>query len=173
MLRIAHPAPGEYLAYYGRYIDRVGDDLFGALRAGADITQKLVGSLPESRGDFRYAPDKWSIKEVLAHLTDCERVFNYRALRFARKDATPLPGFDENAWTPQSGASARTIADLIQEQRAVRAATISFFENLSEEAWGRSGTANNASMSVRAAAYVIAGHELHHQEILRTRYLAS
>lgn len=173
MLLIARPAPGEYLAYYGRYIDRVGDDLFGTLRAGTDSMKKLLGSLPESRGEFRYAPDKWTIKEILAHVTDCERVFGYRALRFARKDATPLPGFDENAWTPQSGASARTLVSLIDEQRAVRAATIAFFENLSEEAWGRAGTANDASMSVRAAAYVIAGHELHHQEILRTRYLAS
>ncbi|HEU4764417.1 MAG TPA: DinB family protein [Candidatus Eisenbacteria bacterium] len=173
MLLIARPAPGEFLPYYGRYIDLVGDDLFGAMRSGVDSTRGLLGGLPEARGDFRYAPDKWSVKEVLGHVIDCERVFTYRALRFSRNDATPLPGFDENAWTPQSGYASRTLPSLLDEHRAVRAATVAFFENLPEAMWGRTGTANDARMSVRAAAYVIAGHELHHQNVLRERYLKS
>lgn len=171
MLLIQRPAPEEFLPYYGRYIDLVqGDDLMGAFRSGLDATRRLLEPM-EARGDFRYAPEKWSVKEVLGHLIDTERVFTYRALRFARNDATPLPGFDENAWMPQSGFGARTLRSLLDEQRAVRGASIAFFENLTEEMWSRAGTANNARMSVRAAAFVIAGHELHHQNILRERYL--
>jgi hypothetical protein len=171
MQRIARPAPDEYLAYYGRYIDLVGDDLFGALREGAEATRRLLEPLPESRGDFRYAPGKWSVKEMLGHVIDTERVFGYRALRFARSDETPLPGFEQDDWIPRSGYDARTLRSLLDEHRAVRGATNAFFENLPEEAWSRVGTANNARMSVRAAAFVIAGHERHHQNVLRERYL--
>jgi uncharacterized damage-inducible protein DinB len=172
MLLIQRPAPEEFLPYYGRYIDLVrGDDLIGALRGGADATRRMLEPLPESKGDHRYAPGKWSVKEVLGHLIDAERVFTYRALRFARNDATPLPGFEENEWIPQSGHASRTLRSLLDEHRAVRGATIALFENLPEEAWGRAGTANDARMSVRAAAFLIAGHELHHQNILRERYL--
>lgn len=174
MLLIQRPAPEEFLPYYGRYIDLVlGEDLIGALRSGADATRALLEPLPEARGEHRYAPGKWSVKEVLGHLLDGERVFVYRALRFARNDATPLPGFDENAWMPHSGFAARTLRSLIDEHRAVRGATIAFFENLSEDAWSRTGIANDARMSVRAVAFVIAGHELHHAKILRERYLSA
>lgn len=174
MLLIQRPAPEEFLPYYGRYIDLVpGEDLIGALRSGAEATRGLLTPLSEARGEHRYAPGKWSVKEVLGHLVDCERVFVYRALRFSRNDATPLPGFDENAWMPQAGYASRTLRSVLDEHRAVRGATIAFFENLSEEAWGRIGTANDATMSVRAAAFVIAGHELHHAKILRERYLSA
>lgn len=172
MLLIQRPAKDEFLPYYGRYIDLVpGEDLIDALRSGQEATRRLLEPLPEARGDYRYGPDKWTVKEVLGHLIDTERVFVYRALRFSRNDATPLPGFDENAWMPQTGFGARSLRSLLDEQRAVRGATIAFFENLAEDAWTRVGTANNASMSVRAAAFVIAGHELHHQNVLRERYL--
>lgn len=171
MQTIARPAPGEYLEYYGRYVDLVGDDLFGTLRAGAESIRRLLEPLPESRGDHRYAPGKWSVKEVLGHLIDAERVFGYRALRFARNDQTPLPGFEQDDWVPLSGSDSRTLRSLLDEYRAVRGSTIALFENLPEEAWSRVGTANGARMSVRAAAYVIAGHEIHHGNVLRERYL--
>jgi uncharacterized damage-inducible protein DinB len=172
MLLIARPLPGEFLPYYGRYIDLVpGDDLIGAMRSGMETTRRLLEPLGEERAQFRYAAGKWSVKEVLGHVMDTERVFVYRALRFARHDATPLPGFDENQWAPEAGHGARALGSLLDEHRAVRGATIAFFEELTEEQWGRAGTANNARMTVRAAAFVIAGHELHHQNILRERYL--
>lgn len=172
MQAIARPAPSEYLEYYDRYIRLVGDDVLRALREGVETTRRMLEPLPESRGDWRYAPGKWSIKEVMLHVTDTERVFSYRALRFARKDPAPLPGFDQDAWMPESGAPERTLRSLIDEHRAVRAATLAFFENLAPEAWERAGIANDARMSVRAAAFVIAGHEAHHQGVLREKYLA-
>lgn len=172
MLLIARPAPTEYAPSYGRYIDLVGDDLFRALRETAEATRRLLEPLPESRGDFRYEPDKWSVKEVLGHVLDGERVFAYRALRFARQDETPLPGFDQDAWVPRGGFANRTLRSLLEEHRAVRAASLALFENLPEGAWDRSGTANDVSMSVRALAFVIAGHERYHQRILAEKYLA-
>ena len=171
MQAIARPAPSEHLPYYARYIDLVGDDVLAALRDGVEETRRLLEPLPESRGDHRYAPEKWSVKEVLGHVIDTERVFAYRALRFARNDPAALAGFDENAWVPQSGAGARTLRGLLEEHRASRASTIAFFEGLARDAWDRAGTANDARMSVRAAAWVIAGHEAHHRNILRERYL--
>lgn len=173
MLLIARPAAEEYLPYFNRYIDLVPDgDLIAALRDGADATRRLLEPLSEERANYRYGPDKWSVKEVLGHLLDAERVFTYRALRFARNDATPLPGFEENEWAPMAGHGKRTLRSLLEEHRAVRGATVAFFENLPEEAWSRVGTANDARMSVRAAAYIIAGHEIHHRNILRDRYLS-
>lgn len=171
MQAIARPAPSEYLPYYGRYIDLVGDDVVSALRDGVEATRSLLEPLSESRGDHRYEPGKWSVKEVLGHVIDTERVFVYRALRFARKDPAALPGFDQDAWVPESGVSTRTLKSLVEEHRASRASTIAFLEGLAPEAWERVGTANDARMSVRAAAWVIAGHELHHRNILRDRYL--
>jgi DinB family protein len=171
MLLIPRPAPTEYAPYYGHYVDLVGDDLLGELRRTGEATHRLLGTLPESRGDFRYAPDKWSVKEVLGHVVDGERVFAYRALWFARRDATPVPGFDQDAWVPSGDFTRRTLRSLLDEHHAVRAATLALFENLPEEAWERAGIANDLRMSVRALAFVIAGHEAHHQGILRERYL--
>jgi uncharacterized damage-inducible protein DinB len=171
MLLIARPAPTEYASYYGSYIDLVGDDLLGDLRRNGEATHRLLGTLPESRGDFRYAPGKWSVKEVLGHVIDGERVFAYRALRFARQDATPLPGFDQDAWMPFCDFGRRTLRSLLDEHHAVRAASLALFENLSEEAWDRVGMANDQRISVRALAFVIAGHEAHHQGILQEKYL--
>jgi hypothetical protein len=128
----------------------------------------------KSRGDAwaatRYAPGKWSVKEVVCHLADAERVFAYRALSIARGDQTPLPGFDENAWAPQSGADARPIGDLLDEFTAVRAATVRLLRGLDAPAWSRSGTASGKPVTVRALAYIMAGHELHHLSILKERY---
>ena len=170
MLLIARPAPDEFAPYYGRYIDLVKDDILGALRENGEETRRLLASLPDTKADFRYAPEKWSVKEVVGHMADAERIFTYRALRFARADETPLPGFDENHFVEESRFSHRPLSSLLDEFGAVRAASIAFFENLDEAAWSRAGVANEVRMSVRAIAFAIAGHELHHRKILVERY---
>ena len=168
------PEASEYAPYYGRYIAQAPEgDLLAVLeRQGAD-TQRLLADLPDSRGSFAYAPGKWTLKEVLGHIADAERVFAYRALRFARGDVTPLPGFDEQTWTPNSGAGSRTVADLAEELRAVRAASLALLRHLPAEAPQRRGIASGWEISVRALAWIIAGHERHHLTILRERYLAA
>ncbi|MGQ0703906.1 MAG: DinB family protein [Gemmatimonadales bacterium] len=166
------PEPAEYASYYASYIGKVPDgDLLGTLESQGKEFARLLGSVPESRGDFAYAPGKWTLKEVVSHLTDAERVFSYRALRIARADATPLPGFDENAWVPNSGARQRTLRDLVGEFQAVRGATVALFRHLPAEALPRVGTANNHPVSVRALAWIVAGHALHHEGLIRERYL--
>jgi hypothetical protein len=170
MLRIPKPESDEYLAYYGKYIALVGDDAIAALRKQAAGTPRLLKGVSEAQAMFRYAPGKWSVKEVLGHVMDGERVFGYRALRFARADRTPLPGFDENTWVPAAGFDRRTMAELAAEYEAVRAATLALFGSFDEAALVRRGAANNAEVSVRALAHIIAGHELHHVGLLRERY---
>jgi uncharacterized damage-inducible protein DinB len=170
MLRIPKPEADEYLAYYGKYIALVGDDAMAALRKQAAATPRLLKGVSESQAMFRYAPGKWSVKEVLGHIMDGERVFGYRALRFGRADGTPLPGFDENAWVPAAGFERRTMTELAAEYEAVRAATLALFGSFDSAALVRRGAANNAEVSVRALAHIIAGHELHHVGLLRERY---
>jgi hypothetical protein len=170
MLRIPKPELDEYLAYYGKYIALVGDDAMSALRAQAASTPRLLKGVTEKQAMFRYAPGKWSVKEVLGHVMDGERVFGYRALRFARTDRTPLPGFDENTWVPAAGFDRRTMPELAAEYDAVRAATLALFGSFDEPALVRRGAANDAEVSVRALAHIIAGHELHHVGLLRERY---
>ncbi|MFL6193601.1 MAG: DinB family protein [Thermoanaerobaculia bacterium] len=166
------PDPSEHLDYYGKYIALVPEgDLLAQLEEQMKETQGLLRGLPEERAMFRYGPDKWSIKEVVGHLIDAERIFAYRALRFSRNDATPLPGFEENDYVRNADFDRRTLASLLDEWEQARRTTVLFFRNLSDEAWDRRGTANDAAMSVRAAAWVIAGHERHHRGILRERYL--
>ena len=170
--RSIRPAAGEYAPYYDRYISRVPDgDIVSTLAQQVRETLRVMGSVEESRGGHRYAAGKWSIREVIGHMADTERVFAYRAMRFARADATPLPGFDENAFVANARFDSRTIADLAAELEAVRAANVAFFSALDTEEWTRRGVANDNPMSVRAAAWVIAGHERHHLGILRERYL--
>lgn len=171
--RYDRPDPTEYAPFYEGYISAVPDgDLLNLLQQQIEDTLRTVAHLPESRGSFAYAPGKWSIKEVLGHMADAERVFAYRALRFARGDATPLAGFDEQAWTPRSGAGERTLADLSAELGAVRGATLALLRHLPAQAPLRRGQANDREVSVRALAWIIAGHERHHLRILRERYLA-
>ena len=169
--RTTRPAPEEYAPYYGTYIGKVADgDVVDALRGQITDTLAYLRAIPESRGGHRYAEGKWSIREVVGHLTDAERIFAYRALRFARDDSTPLPGFDENAFVANARFDERTLASLINEFEAVRRATIAQFESFFPEEWLRAGNASGKQMSVRALAWVIAGHELHHRGILRERY---
>ena len=168
---IPRPAAAEHAPYYGRYIEKVaGDDALAALITQVDVTAALLGRVDETKAAFRYAPGKWSVKQVIGHMTDVERVFGYRALRFARADKTPLPGFEENDYAEHGGHDARTLQDLAIEFHAVRAASIALFASLTPEAMARMGTANNSPMSARAAAWTVAGHELHHRGILIERY---
>ncbi len=166
------PQTSEYQPYFAKYIALVqGDDLIAAL------DRQIMGSLTTLRGIsqekslHRYAPGKWSIKETIGHLVDAERVFTYRAMRFARKDQTPLSGFDQDPYVAAGDFDARRWTDLVDEFEHVRRCTSLFFRGLSPDAAMRSGVANNAAITVRALGYVIAGHELHHIGILRDRYL--
>ncbi|HET7296801.1 MAG TPA: DinB family protein [Gemmatimonadales bacterium] len=168
---IPRPAAVEYAPYYGRYIDKVPEgDLLGTLEDQARETQTLLAGLSDAKALHRYAPGKWSVKEVIGHVTDAERVFCYRALRFARADSTPLPGFDENAWVPPGNFDARALKDLAAELDAVRRATIALFRGLDPAALARGGTASDNPVSVRAIAWIIAGHERHHVALLHERY---
>jgi hypothetical protein len=171
--RQAHdrPAATEYASYYGTYISLVTtDDILGALESQRLQTFQLIAPRSERDGNFRYAPGKWSVKEVVGHLSDAERIFSYRALRIARGDATPLAGFEQEDYIRGGNFADRTLADLSQEFSAVRAATLALFASLSDEFWARRGTASNNEVTVRALAYIIAGHELHHRRILVERY---
>ena len=170
---ISRPAEDEYAPYYGRYISRVPDgDLCSMLASQLGDTLALIGAIPEPRGTHRYAEGKWSIKEVMGHLIDTERIMSYRALRFARADETPLPGFEQNDYVPPGGFDRRTLRDLSEEFAVVRQATIHLFRHLDPAALTRRGTASGNPVSVRALAYIIAGHESHHVAILKDKYLA-
>jgi hypothetical protein len=172
MPTIARPAPSEYAPYYGTYVNQVPDgDVLALLSSQLDDTAALLKGVPASRWGHRYAPGKWSVAQVVGHVIDVERVFGYRALRFARGDATPLPGFDENAWTPMAGYDRRPLPRIADELRATRQATLAFFRGLEDEAVGRRGSANNVEFTVGAIAWIIAGHERHHVKILTDRYL--
>jgi hypothetical protein len=169
----SRPDATEHAESYAGYIKQVPDgDLVKTLeRSGKDLVDLLNG-VQESRGDFAYGPGKWTLKEVIGHINDAERVFGYRAMRIGRGDTVALPGFDENAWVPMSGAKNRTLADLVGEFQAIRAASIALFRHLPEEATTRKGTASNREITVRALAWIVAGHAIHHQKLIRERYLA-
>lgn len=168
---IPRPQPGEFNPYFSRYIDQVsGDDAIAALGRQIEETLALLRPLDETRALHRYAEGKWSVKEVVGHLMDGERVFGCRALWFARKDTTPLPGFDENTWVPAGRFDRLPLADLLDEFAAVRAATIRMFRHFEPDALTNIGTANNSPASARALAWIIAGHEVHHRGILVERY---
>lgn len=170
--RTKRPEAFEHGAYYGQYIAQVPDgDILETLRRRGEETAALALSLGEAKGNHRYAPGKWSVKQVFGHLIDGERVFVYRALRFARGDGTPLAGFEQDDYVAAGGFEERSLADLADEFRHVRAATIAFFAGLPDDAWSRRGTANNAETTVRAFPWILAGHEIHHVGVLRKRYL--
>jgi uncharacterized damage-inducible protein DinB len=171
-MKITKPNPDEYAPYYEKYISKVKtDDPVEALEEGKKKLIKFISKLGKKQLKYRYAEDKWTIKEILQHLIDGERIFTYRALRFARNDKSPLPGFDEKAYTPASRASGRKIKSILEEYEAVRNATIALYKNLDEEMLFRSGTASDNKMSVRGLLYVTLGHELHHLEVIREKFL--
>jgi len=170
---IARPNSSEHHEYYSRYISKVPDgDLITLLQGQARETDALLRGLSEERANYAYAPGKWTIKEVVGHISDAERVFAYRALTVARNDKTPLPSFDENAWARESNASSRSLADLLDEFQAVRAATIQFARGMDPEHGARIGTASGNPISPRALLYIAAGHERHHVDLLKERYLS-
>jgi uncharacterized damage-inducible protein DinB len=170
---IPKPDDGEFAPYALMYIGLLPDDgrVLDHMRANLDSTVKLIRAQPELRLTEPCAPGEWTIKEIVAHISDDERIYAYRALRFARNDPTELPGFDQELYTQYSGANNRSIDDLLEEFRVVRLATLALFDSLDDPALLRSGIANGHIMSVRAAAYHIAGHELHHINSIRENYL--
>lgn len=162
----------EVPAFYQNYVRQVMHmDMQEALIATRTQMNEIIDTLPPEKEDFAYAPAKWTVKELLCHIIDAERIFVYRALCFSRNDKTNLPAFDENAYVPELNASLRTIQSIRQEINNLRASTIDFFASCNEEMLGRSGTANNTRISVRALGYVVSGHAAHHLSILKQRYL--
>jgi hypothetical protein len=169
---IAPPEPSEYQPAYARYISLVpGSNLAATLETQLAHSLPMLHQISSEKSLHRYAPGKWSIKEVLGHIIDGERIFTYRALRFARNDQTPLPGFDQDPYVAAANFDTRNWSELIEEFEHVRRSTVLFFRGLGPEAMLRSGTASQAPITVRALGYVVAGHELHHMQILRERYL--
>ena len=164
------PAPTEYAPYYAKYLALVPeDDVLPALEAQLGETLAVMRAAPESQGGVRHPPYTWTVKEVVGHLTDTERVMGYRALRFARGDTTPLPGFDEEAYAPAGQFDRLSLAALTAEHEAVRRSHLYLFRHLPGAAWDRGGKANDAPVTVRALAYIMAGHGRHHTAILRKR----
>ena len=165
------PEPTDYAEFYANYVSLVPeDDVVSAIETNSSETQKLMASIDDARGAYRYAEGKWSVKEVFGHLIDGERVFGYRALCIARGDQTSLPGFDEQEYMRYANFDDWKIGDLAELYALTRRANIVFFRNLTEEAWNRRGIANNSPVTVRALAFIIAGHERHHLKVLRERY---
>jgi uncharacterized damage-inducible protein DinB len=166
------PQPGEHAPYFSRYIDLVPEeDIIGTIEAQGREMAALLSPLGEEKAAFRYAPEKWSVKQVLGHVTDAERIFDYRLLSIARGETKSLPGFDENDYMRGANFDQRSFADLLDDFDATRRATLTLLRGLSDEAWTRSGMANDNKTSARAVAYTVAGHARHHLGVLRSRYL--
>jgi uncharacterized damage-inducible protein DinB len=168
---VDRPATTEYAPYFARYVDRVpGGDIVAHLRENSAVLNATLASIDEARGEFRSAEGKWSIREMLGHLMDVERVFVYRALYIARGDTAPLPGFDQDDYAAAAGSGARQLSDLRDELRALRESTIRFFASLPDDAWVRMGVASGNNISVRAIAHIVVGHTRHHLQVLAERY---
>ncbi len=165
--------PTEYASYYGNYIAQVSEEytLVEELEISLHRFIKFVQDIPMDKFDYRYAEGKWTIKDIIQHLIDAERIFAYRALCFARKDVTELPGFEENDYVDEANANHRSIMELLTELSSVRHATLLLFKSFNEEQLLRSGIASNNPMSVRAIGFVIIGHQNHHQKVFEERYL--
>lgn len=165
------PEAGEFAEYYGKYIANVpGTDAAAVLESERLQMSRLLAGRTEREGNFRYAPDKWTIKELLGHVTDAERIFTYRALRIARGDETPLASFEQDDYVKNGGFAKRTLADLVEEFDAVRGASISLFRSFDDAAWGRHGVASQKPVTVRALGFITAGHQIHHRMILEESY---
>lgn len=169
---IQRPDPAEYDAFYSTYMDKVpSGDVLELLAGGLTETLELLGGVPTEMETYRYAEGKWSIREVIGHITDTERVFVYRAFCMARGESAALPGMDQLVYAQGSNAAERSLAELGVEFAAVRAASLELFRGLSDTAWSRSGIASGVSFTVRVFPFLIAGHEIHHRELLRARYI--
>ncbi len=160
--------------FYKNYVKQIDEtDLLQALRISGNRMQETLHSIPVDKQDFKYGPDKWTVRELLCHLIDSERIFAYRALCFARNDKTNLPGFDEKSYAPEANAGNRDLKLIINEMRHLRISTIDMFEGFSPEMLARKGTANNNELSVIALGFIIAGHESHHLKVLKERYFSA
>jgi len=165
------PIEGEHSSYYQGYIDQVQSDNFlEVLKDALSETVPYLESLPAEKWDYKYAPEKWTIKEVMLHIIDTERVFSYRAMRVSRNDKTPLPGFEQDDFVPNSNASNRSGESIIEEYKALRNSTIQLYQNFSQEQLDRIGTASGFPVSALALGFITAGHEIHHLRILKERY---
>jgi uncharacterized damage-inducible protein DinB len=173
MKRIQKPAEGEYAPYAIMYIGLLPDDdlVLQHLQDNLKTVLDFIRSLPAEKLTSRWAAGEWTIKEILGHIIDDERIYCYRALRFARNDTTELPGFEQDDYVAYSGANQRDLEEILAEYTAVRQATLTFFNSLEDQALTRAGVANGHLMSVRAAAYHLAGHELHHLASIKENYL--
>jgi len=166
------PQAGEYAPYYEKYLTLVqSNDILATIEDQRRQMLLMLSGRGEPDGDLRYAPEKWSVKEVLGHINDTERIMSYRALRISRGDVAPIEGFEQDDYVRNGPFARRSLEDLIEDYIAVRRATVSLFRNLDEVAWTRRGVANKNEVSVRALAYIIAGHEVHHRRILEEKYL--
>ena len=166
------PVEGEYIPYQIQYINRVADgDVVKQIEKNITDTSAFLLAIPDSLHEYRYAEGKWTIKDIVQHLIDTERVMCYRALRFARKDQTPLPGFEQDDYVVAAHANDRTLSDLVVEFNAVRQSTIAMLNSFTDEMIQATGTANNGTVKVNSLAYVIAGHELHHVDVIKQKYL--
>jgi len=167
------PEPGEYADYYSGYMKYIPEDknIIEVLQQGRDNLQSLIDSMTEEKGNFAYAEGKWSVKEVLGHLADVERVMSYRALCIARGEKQSLPGFEQDDYVKAAGFNQRSLTSLAEELLQVRNSSIALFKNFTDEDGLRSGRANNYDTTARAFMFIIAGHELHHMKILNERYL--
>ena len=172
MMTQKRPQSSEYAPYYGTYVMLVPDgDFLEILEMQLQDTKRLLQPLTEQQADFRYAPGKWSIKEILGHVNDAERIFSYRLLSIARGDETPLPGFEQDDYVKTANSSSRKLSSLLEEFTAIRRATISLARSLDDSSWLRRGTASGKPVTVLAQAFIIAGHALHHQRVMAERYL--
>ena len=171
-MNAAQLSPSEYLPFYSNYVKTAGlVDLISGLEVGLKNTSAFFESIPEEKLEYQYADSKWTVKEIIQHLIDAERVFTYRALRFARQDATPLQGFEESSYATASFANIRSRESLIEEYGASRQSTLHMFKSFSDAMLMKVGVASGGEMSVRAIGFVIIGHEAHHCNIIKERYL--
>lgn len=163
---------GDYNSYYKTYVDKLGDsDLQATLEKQAKNFPNFMMSIPKEKLQYFYAEGKWTVLEALQHIIDTERIFQYRALRFSRNDKTPLQGFEQDDFIPESNANTKSIENMIEEYKTVRASTISLFASFDDDVLKRIGTASNSPMSVGAIGFITCGHQRHHRDIIRERYL--
>lgn len=166
------PAINDYAPFYEPYVSKIeSNDILGTLENSLEENLTFLRSLSPEKWEYSYAEGKWSIKEIMVHLIDAERIFASRAIRIARHDRTPLPGFDQDAYAPYMEANERTVDSILEEYEAVRKSTISLYKNFNEKMWYRHGIASGTSVTTLALAYIIAGHETHHFKVIRERYL--
>ena len=170
---LTRPLPGEYAEGYATYLAAAPEgNPLALLQTQMEAVAALYAGLSETQGAYRYAPGKWSLKDLLQHLSDSERIFAYRCLRIGRGDATPLPGFDENAFAAAASADARPLADLLADFHAARRASLELFRSLPDAAWGQQGTSNGRTLTTRCLPYICMGHVAHHLAVIRERYLS-